>query len=329
MNAPLVPVGASVHQAVNAFLTYKRSLNRKYDTEEAALHLLERFLITSGIENLTAVTSQDIERFLVSRPRSKPRSYNHLLGVLRRFFGWLVMQQLVTTTPVSAGPRRNTGQRIPYIFNLEQARRLLETARQLPDRPKGRHRGLIYETAFALLYGLGLRVGEVARLKVGDVDLSRNVLMIRQTKFAKDRLVPFGPHMAMRLQCYFAQYFGPPPPDATLPLFSFTQGQAVNPDTISLTFHALVPKLALESRPGVAGPRLHDLRHSFAVGTLLRWYREGIDPNRRLLHLATFLGHVDPASTAVYLTITSELLGEASARFRDYTHLSPPAGEQP
>lgn len=328
MNTPLVPVGASVHQVINAFLAYKRSLNRKYKTEEAALHLLERFLATAGIEDLAAVTAQDIERFLASRPRSRPRSYNHLLGVLQRFFGWLVMQELVTKTPVSAGPRRNTGQRIPYIFNLAQARRLLETARQLPDRPKGRHRGLIYETVFALLYGLGLRVGEVARLKVGDVDLSRDVLMIRQTKFAKDRLVPFGPHMAARLQRYLAEHFGTSSPDATQPLFGFTQGQAVNSGTISQTFHALVPKLALESRPGVAAPRLHDLRHSFAVGTLLRWYREGADPSRRLLHLATFLGHVDPASTAVYLTITSELLSEASAQFRDYAHLSPAAGEQ-
>lgn len=329
MKTPLVPAGASVHQMIDAFLAYKRSLNRKYDTEEAALHLLERFMESSGIADLAAVTARDIERFLASRPRSRPRSYNHLLGVLQRFFAWLVMQDLVATTPVNADPRRNTCQRIPYIFDLTQARHLLETARQLPDRPKGPHRGLIYETMFALLYGLGLRVGEVARLNVGDVDLSRNVLMIRQTKFAKDRLVPFGPNMAARLQRYLAEYFGASSPSTANPLFSFTQGKAVNPDTISLTFHALVPKLALESRPGVAAPRLHDLRHSFAVGTLLRWYHEGIDPNSRLLHLATFLGHVDPASTAVYLTITSELLDEASARFRGFAHLSSPVGEQP
>ena len=68
--------------------------------------------------------------------------------------------------------------------------------------------------------------------------------------------------------------------------------------------------------PGVDTPRLHDLRHSFAVATLLRWYREGIDPNQRLLQLATFLGHVDPTSTAVYLTITDELLVQANTRFR-------------
>lgn len=328
MNTSLLPANASVCQIIDAFLAYKRSLNRKYATEASTLRLLEQFLAASGIETLATVTAQDIERFLASRPRSRPRSYNHLLGVLKRFFDWLVMQELVAATPVHASPRRNTGQRIPYIFDLAQARHLLETARQLPDQPKGPQRGLVYETVFALLYGLGLRVGEVARLQVGDVDLSRNVLTIRQTKFAKDRFVPFGPNMAARLQRYFVEHFGTAPPDPAQPLFSFAQGKAVNPDSISLTFHALVPKLALENRPGVSTPRLHDLRHSFAVGTLLRWYREGIDPNTRLLHLATFLGHVDPASTAVYLTITSELLNEASTRFRDFAHLSSLAGGQ-
>lgn len=83
-----------------------------------------------------------------------------------------------------------------------------------------------------------------------------------------------------------------------------------------MTFHKLVPKLGLSIPPGVANPRLHDLRRAFAVGTLLRWYREGIDPNRRLIHLSTFLGHVDPDSTSVYLTITEDLLREAEKRSR-------------
>ena len=102
------------------------------------------------------------------------------------------------------------------------------------------------------------------------------------------------------------------------PLFSFTKRGCICPETISQTFHALVPKLGLVLPPGVSSPRLHDLRHAFAVGTLLRWYREGIDPNRRLIHLSTFLGHVDPNSTAVYLTITEELLREADRRFRAF-----------
>jgi integrase len=122
--------------------------------------------------------------------------------------------------------------------------------------------------------------------------------------------------MAARLVAYLAlreRRIGVLEPLA--PIFSFTPGRAIHPGTISQTFHALVPRLGLTLPAGIAAPRVHDLRHSFAVGTLLRWYRDGSDPGSRLLHLSTFLGHVDPASTAVYLTITADLLQAAGDRF--------------
>ena len=99
------------------------------------------------------------------------------------------------------------------------------------------------------------------------------------------------------------------------PLFSFNGRTSVCPGTASQTFHRLVSDLRLPVPDGVSPPRLHDLRHSFAVGCLLRWYREGLDPSARLHQLSTFLGHVNPVSTAVYLTITPGLLDEANKRF--------------
>jgi len=101
-------------------------------------------------------------------------------------------------------------------------------------------------------------------------------------------------------------------------VFSFADGRRINPGTISQTFHALVPKLGLEIAEGVAPPRAHDLRHSFAVGRLLRWYRDDGKPAANLMKLSTFMGHVDPASTAVYLTITAELLDAAARRFERF-----------
>ena len=163
---------------------------------------------------------------------------------------------------------------------------------------------------FALLYGLGLRVGEVARLTHADIDLDRDLLVIRGTKFGKSRLVPFGPRMAARLREYLAPRR--PAPEPAAPMFPFTTRGPIHP------FHHLVPHLSLVVPPGVAPPRVHDLRHAFAVGTLLRWYRAGVDPAARLFHLATFLGHVSPTSTAVYLTITADLLGEANRRFEAF-----------
>jgi integrase len=304
---------------IRAFLTHKRAMGRSFRTEESALRLLDRYLVDQGTSSINAITVPLLETFLASRPRSRPRSYNHLLGVLHRFFAWLVVQGVLDQNPVRARPRRTTSQRSPFLFDTALLRRLLDVASRLPDNPRGPQRGTIYPMIFILLYGLGLRVGEVCRLRRADVDLNRQLLVIRHTKFSKSRLVPFGPRLAERLTAYLHQCeqirgsLG-----ADDPVFSFGNNRFVNPGTISQTFHHLLPHLGLELPPGVSPPRVHDLRHSFAVGTLLRWYRSGIDPSCRLIHLSTFLGHVNPTSTAVYLTITAELLQQASQRFERF-----------
>jgi integrase len=164
--------------------------------------------------------------------------------------------------------------------------------------------------------GLGLRVGEACRLLIRDVDLDRQLLIIRESKFYKSRLTPFGPEVGSLLQDYLQKRKNRPGGlSADAPLFSLTAKGAIPPGTVSQTFHHLVTQLQIDLRPGTSSPRLHDLRHSFAVGTLSRWYRSGINPQERLLRLSTFLGHVDPSSTAVYLTISDALLQQANGRF--------------
>ena len=104
------------------------------------------------------------------------------------------------------------------------------------------------------------------------------------------------------------------------PLLSFHRDKKtpIFGKSISRGFHQLIPRLGLTLPPGVDYPRAHHLRHSFAVETLLRWYRQGLNPAERINYLSTFLGHVDPSSTAVYLTITAELLREANYRFERF-----------
>jgi site-specific recombinase XerD len=226
---------------------------------------------------------------------------------------------LIDVSPLHAKPRREASRRIPYLFNISSAKSLLQAAERLPDNSRAPLRGVSYRMIFALLFGLGLRVGEVSHLLLKDLDFNRDVLIIRDTKFDKNRLVPFGPRMAEALQRYLVlreQCWGSGEPDT--PVFSFTNGKPIHPGTISQTFHHIVPHLHIETRPGESMPHVHDLRHSFAVATLLRWYRSGVNPADRLLHLSTFLGHVDPSSTAVYLTITADLLQEANQRFVIY-----------
>ncbi len=187
---------SALAESIRRFVEYKRALNRRYRPEAAALRLFDRYLYENNITEWDGIDSISTERFLQSRPRTRPRSYNHLLGVLHRFFDWAVVQRLVANNPVTAARHRDTGKRIPYIFNLSDAKRLQEVVDALPDRSRAPHRAQTYKTIFALLYGLGLRVGEAVRLKLGDVDFQRDTLFIRETKFNKNRIVPFGPKLA-------------------------------------------------------------------------------------------------------------------------------------
>ena len=153
---------------------------------------------------------------------------------------------------------------------------MLVLARSLPDNPRAPQRGHTYEMIFALLAGLGLRVGEVAGLQWGDVDLEREVVEISNTKFGKDRLVPFGPKLAVRLReyrlererrdhvCTGAHH-----------LFSWNGRTPISTNSIRNTFRDdLLPQLNLTVPPGCFGPHVHGLRHSFAVRTLLGWYHK-------------------------------------------------------
>jgi len=316
MSALLSPLAESMEQ----FLTHHRVLGKRFDTEAAALQLLDRYLIEQEIASVEAVTSAVLEAFLDARPRPSARSYNHLLNVLQRLFRWLDRQGLLRPNPLRSRPRHATSQPLPFLFEPAQVEQLLRLAAALPDARRTRRRGVAYSISFALMYSLGLRVGEVARLCRQDIDWQRQCLIIRQTKFAKTRLVPFGPHLGAQLRQYLEVQDDAGAAAPTDPVVSLAHNhrQPLASHSISRAFQRLVPQLGLTIPPGVAAPRLHCLRHSFAVGTLLRWYRSGVDPNLRLSWLSTFLRHVSPVSTAVYLNITDALLAEANTCFERF-----------
>lgn len=309
----------AIGTVVQRFLETKRALGRKYHSEQSELRLLVRFLEQRGVTVLDQVTPATLEDFLASRPRTRPRSFNHLVGVVGCLFEWTVNQQLLKVSPLRTRRRRVTTEHIPFVFDTMQARQLLAAAAALPDNARAPQRGPTYRCIFALCYGLGLRAGEACGLRLGDVELERDVLVVRGGKFGKSRLVPYGPRIGELLREQIRRRESTAPAvDAHTPLFSFNGRTCVHPSTASQTFHHLVATLNLPRRDGVSTPRLHDLRHSFAVGRLVRWYREGVDPSTRLHQLSTFLGHVDPVSTSVYLKMTPELLDEANRRFEGF-----------
>ena len=183
---------------IERYLGAKRAMGCKFASEDRGLRLLDRYLVEQRVTLLGDVTGACLEQFLASRGRVNARGFNHLLGAVRRLFDWMVDQQGLVESPLQLRPKREGVRRQPFLFDTDASRRLLAAAALLPDNSRAPMRGPAYETMFALLAGLGLRIGEVARLQCGDVDLEREALQIRDTKFGKSRLVPFGPKLSAR-----------------------------------------------------------------------------------------------------------------------------------
>ena len=306
----------TLDDAVTGFLEHKRALARKYISEEAELRLLVRFASEHGVDRLEQLSPAVLDEFLASRPRAHARSFNHLLGVVGCLLDWAVAQELLECSPLQTRRRRVTATRIPFILDAAQARRVLDGAGALSDGTRAPHRGATYRTIFALCYGLGLRGGEACALRVGDIDRSRDLLVVKGGKFGKSRLIPHGPRIGELIYEQLKRRTDGGRLDDQAPLFTFNGRTSISRQAASATFTQLARALGFTAPAGVSAPRLHSLRHSFAVGCLLRWYRQGLDPAARLHQLSTFMGHVDPVSTAVYLTITPSLLRRPTAGSR-------------
>jgi integrase len=304
---------------VRPYLELQRSLGKRYHTHRTILNLFSRFLHARGVRSPRAVAPDLIQQWLDARPcgLTTQRAYASLIG---RFFGYLRQLGVVADNPATpvlfamGRPRRPSFR--PFIFTREQVAALLARARQLPPNGKFPLRGLTCYTMLALLYALGLRHGEARHLRIRDLDLGRQTLFINQTKFHKSRYVPFGPRVGACLSRFLkARRTVLAPLREDDPLFVTAWRRPFEHDVLREVLQASLPEMGVAIAGGRRGPRLHDLRHTFAVHRPLRWYREGIDVQSRLPALAAFMGHVRPESTQVYLTITTELLQEANARF--------------
>ena len=259
---------ADLTTAVTDFLAHKRALGRKYRTEEATLRLLLAFADQHRVLSLNRLTPAILDEFIGSRPRTRARSFNHLVGVTGCFLDWCVVQQRLTASPLHRTRRRETDGRLPFLFDAVQARVLLDAAARLPDNARAVGRGPTYHCIFALCYGLGLRAAEVCGLRLGHVDADRQLLVVHGGKFGKSRLVPHGPRMTGLLNRQIERRRAAGAEDADAPLFTFDGLRSVHPGTASQTFHRLVTDLAFPVGEGVCPPCLHSLRHKVDGGVM-------------------------------------------------------------
>jgi site-specific recombinase XerD len=236
---------------------------------------------------------------------------------LRGLYRFLLARSYTTQDPLPGAAPKPSISFVPHIFSRDELKRLLravdtcQSSRRLVE-------GTTLRTLLLLLYGAGLRLNEALSLTLADVDLRERTLHVRESKFYKTRLVPIGDDLCGVLGIHMASRFQQcQPPDATL--FVTRTRRPIPDHLVQAAFRRLrFTANVFRHDQTRQQPRLHDLRHSAAVHRLIGWYRSGADVQRLLPRLATFLGHVDVASTQRYLTLVPELLKEASSRFERY-----------
>lgn len=249
--------------------------------------------------------------------------------LLRRFCRFLAKRRPGTFVPGESLRPRGRSPKPPYIYSREEIRLLLDGALSLRDW-KSWHpcpiRSKTMHVIILLLATSGLRISEALHLTLDDVDLDGGVLSIRQSKFRKSRLVPLSPGTVDALRRYHGIRVAVAPTGPSTAFFVSGRGKAYSTGCVQGLFRAIAIQAGLRGPKG-RGPRLHDLRATFAVTRLLEWYRDADNVMARLPLLSTYLGHACVSDTEVYLKITTALLEEASTRFRAFAKdILPAAG---
>jgi integrase/recombinase XerD len=301
---------------IGRYIKHQRSLGMRYS---AGATIMSAFRQSVGDVPLPDIHPEMISRFIDREGTSEEtRSKKH--GVLSGLFGFALTRCLLRASPMPERLRRRScSSYTPYIYSEAELKRLLAAVPTATSGPRCALDQDTLRTLLLMLYGAALRHGEALRLQLADVDLAQSLIQVRGTKFFKTRIVPLSVSLNTVLAEFVAKrvrhYLG----GDKGTLFSKRDGTPLTASIICHTFRRLCA-IASIRREGSARsqPRLHDLRHSAAVHRVTAWYRQDADLNDLLPKLATYLGHTDLSGTQRYLTMTQELLAEASRRFEAF-----------
>jgi site-specific recombinase XerD len=295
------------------FIKHLQSLGITVHVYQRHLGSFERYLRDHGITTLATIDRKSIDDWNSSWGAQNELNRHNRLFAVARLLSFLVGHQLIATSPVSQVMPRRRHSLPPHIYSHTEIRGILKAASMLPDRPMLAYRGQTYRMLFLTLYTLGLRRSEALELRLEDVDFTHHSLTVREGKFRKGRVLPFGPRYGAALQRYIAKHpwLRKAPGDAYL--FPARQGR-LSGVSLKPVLDKILRDMRVVAKAGTRRPTVHSLRHSFAVHRIERWHRERADLGAKLPLLSAFMGHVDIGSTQVYLTMTPErlrLIGDA------------------
>lgn len=296
----------TLRSALGEYLAVRRSLGFKLARDGS---LLEQFVAFCEQAGARRVTRELALAWVTAPAKASPSWLSVRLSVVRGFATWLQAADPATEV-LERGwlpPRRRTN---PYLYSGSDIAALLEAARQA----RWPLSAATYEALIGLLVVTGMRIGEAIKLDRGDVSLADGLVTIRESKFEKSRQVVIHPTTVAALGAYLRRRATLSPTPGEPALFVHPGGNRIVYVSVCQMFQALVRRAGLTSRSQQCRPTIHGLRHTFAVNTLVRWYRDGVDVQARLPLLSTWLGHADPKWTYWYLSASPELLTLAAER---------------
>jgi integrase/recombinase XerD len=304
----MTPLTARLKQ----YIAIRRSLGYDLSFPE---RVLRRFAEFADSERADHITADLFLRWKEHYGSANNHTWCTRLSMVRVFASWLQGFDPLTEVPppglISNKPRRTR----PYIYTDDQIAEIVAEAGRLPSSYG--LRGWTCSTLFGLIAVTGLRVSEAIGLDENDVDLNEAVLAIRRSKNGKCRLVPLSASAAGRMRAYRVErnrILG----DGRAAFFLLENGERPSDCCARYNFARVCQRIGLRERQAFnkhgRGPRIHDLRHTFAVRTIMDWYRRGLDPDREMLKLSTYLGHIHPDHTYWYIEAIPELLQLACER---------------
>lgn len=306
----------NISALVTLYVAFRKTLGKRCKTTE---YVLRSFCRAIGLRTpVTRIRVDAVAAFLAGTG-PVTRAWHCRYTTLKGLFQFAVSRGYLDKTPLPTEVPKYPRAFVPYIYSRDELRRLLK-ATSSHQRFPYKVEPPTLRAVLLLLYGTGLRHGEARRLLVADVDLPNSLLTIRDSKFFKSRLVPISADLTKVLSDY-ARWRTAAHPSAKTESHFFVsrRGTALHCWNLQDAFEWLRQRAGVQrSDGGRYQPRLHDLRHSFAVHRLTDWYRRGADVQRLVYHLSIYLGHARLVHTQTYLTLTPELLQQAGTRFERY-----------
>jgi integrase/recombinase XerD len=295
---------------IDQFIAYQQATGEQWPSN-CTLRAFGRFIGANA--DVADVSAAQVNSFLVG-DSSVTLTWHIKLSSLRSFYQHAISRGYVDKSPLPTVFPKRPSAFIPHIYSYEDLVRLLQAAKNF-ERPSSLEHGT-FHLILLLIYATGVRIRELVRLDRADVNLPECLMKVRNSKFGKTRLVPFTQQLQNVLFEYQSLH---PASGGEVPFFTTRSGGRIKADTLQHNYRALCDHMGIRRADTARQqPRIHDLRHTFAVHRLISWYRQGQDVQRLLPLLSVYLGHVHIRATQVYLSMTPELLEEAGSRFERY-----------